>query len=141
MHDEQFNRVRNCPRCGRLYVRYHQPLCPACIEKREEGFALCREYLRDHPETTMKELSEETGVSVREIIQFIIEGRLILTKENKNMFYACERCGASIRAGRLCSNCENWLTSELKQIVQKDQENHSPSSNMRHKYRIYKPKN
>lgn len=141
MHDDQLNRVSNCPRCGRLYVRSHQSLCPACIEKREKDFILCRDYLRDHPETGMKELSEETGVDVREIIQFIVEGRLILTKENKNMFYACERCGNPIRTGRWCTSCANRFTSEVRKVVQKDQENELSSSNMRHKYRIYKPKN
>lgn len=136
MSANSMNRLDNCPRCGRLYIRYQQPLCPQCVEKREQDFSRCRVYLRENPDTKMKELSEATGVSVRDIIQFIIEGRLILTKENPNMFYHCERCKKPIRKGRLCSNCEQRLTKEVNELVQKDQK----QDPLGHKYRIFNPK-
>lgn len=142
MYKNAMNRIGNCSRCGKVFVRYRQQsLCPACTEKREQDFMRCRDYLRDNPETRMKELSEATGVSVREIIQFIIEGRLVLTKDNPNMFYHCESCGKRIRSGRLCSQCEKRLTDEVEKVVQKKHDRDSLHSNVRHKYRIYKPKN
>ena len=70
MNKNAMNRIGNCSRCGKVFVRYRQQsLCPACTEKREQDFMRCRDYLRDNPETRMKELSEATGVSVREIIR------------------------------------------------------------------------
>lgn len=141
MNAENLNRLDNCPRCGRLYVRHRYPLCPHCIEKREQDFSLCREYLRDNPETKMKELSEATGVKVQQIIQFIVEGRLIITKANPNLFYQCERCGGPIKSGRLCANCEQQLSSEVQHIVHKHHESEYETANMRHNYRIYKAKN
>ena len=57
------------------------------------------------------------------------------------MFYHCESCGKRIRSGRLCSQCEKRLTDEVEKVVQKKHDRDSLHSNVRHKYRIYKPKN
>lgn len=140
MNTNAFNRLGNCPRCGKLYVRDRQPMCRSCMEEREREYERCRDYLYEHPNSTMQELSKETGVKAEQIVQFILEGRLIITKDNPNLFYKCERCGAPIRKGKLCMNCEKRFSDEVKHIVQKHQKEHASRSDVRHTYRIYKPK-
>lgn len=124
----------NCPRCGKLFVRTFQKMCPECVKEIDEEFIRCRDYIRENPQTRMKELSEATGVKVWQIVQFIIEGRLVLTKDNPNLFYTCERCGKNIQSGRLCKTCAQQFTEEAKKIVQKDEK---PESHVRQSYRIY----
>lgn len=141
MDQGRINQLANCLRCGQLFVKVQQSICPACIEKREQDFGRCREYLRDNPETRMKELAGATGVPVQQIIQFIIEGRLIITTANPNLFYKCERCGNAIQAGRLCAGCQQQFGSEVQQLVQKNHETGVSLPHARHSYRINKREN
>lgn len=112
------------------------PICPKCIEKREREFERCRDYLRDNPKTNLTGLSEATDVPVQQIIRFIIEGRLIISTANPNLFYNCDRCGSPIRAGRLCQDCQQQLGSEVEKMVQKQEKKSTRTSDARHSYRI-----
>lgn len=136
MNGGQMNRLANCSNCGQLFVKVQVPICPKCVEKREKDFERCRDYLRDHPKTNLTGLSEATGVSVQQIIRFIIEGRLIITAANPNIFYNCDRCGSPIRAGRLCNNCQQQLGSEVEKLVQKKEKKSALPRDTRHSYRI-----
>ena len=102
-----------CPRCGKLFARGHRDICPNCIREIEEEYEKCVEYLKDHRHITIQQLSEATGVSVRQITRFIREGRIGINNY-PNMHYACESCGAPIRDGNLCPNCIKKLADEIK---------------------------
>lgn len=106
--------LSNCPRCGKLFVRTIQPECSDCVNEINRMFEMCREYLRKHRTATVTELSEETGVTVRQITKFIVERR-ISTDDFPGITYKCEVCGAPIIQNRLCDNCRSRLSDELKQ--------------------------
>jgi len=97
--------LRNCPVCGKVFLYTTRNLCPDCAAKEEEEFKKVRDYLYEVPGATMEEIAEKTGVSVKKILEFLKEGRLILKKDNANILLKCERCGAPILTGRYCEKC------------------------------------
>lgn len=115
-------RVQNCPRCGRVFVPAMHDVCQNCVKEIEEEYEKCYKYLRENRECTIYELSDATGVSIRQISRFIREGRLSL-KDAPNMAYPCESCGTLIQEHTLCPACRNKLAKELaraqEQIMQK----------------------
>ncbi|BAS28801.1 MerR family transcriptional regulator [Limnochorda pilosa] len=95
--------LRNCVRCGRLTDGRLGSLCPQCQREDAEAFEAVVDYLRDHPEANLMEVSQATGVDADHIRRFLREGRLELVGDPDAL--QCERCGASISTGRLCSDC------------------------------------
>jgi len=102
-----------CPRCGKLFARGFRDICPNCVKEIEEEYEKCVAYLKEHPNITIQQLSEATGVSVRQITRFIREGRISISA-HPNMYYSCESCGAPIREGSMCPKCLKKLTNEIK---------------------------
>jgi flagellar operon protein (TIGR03826 family) len=99
----------NCPRCGKLYVKNPMMLCVACIKDLNDEYQKCADYLRKQRTCTIYELSEDTGVSVKQITRFIREGRLSITGA-PNMGFPCESCNTLVRQGTLCDDCRSRLT-------------------------------
>jgi flagellar operon protein (TIGR03826 family) len=109
--------VANCPSCGRLFARGAKDICPACIQEIEKQFEACAKFLRENKGTNINELSEETGVPVRQISKFIREGRLDL-RNAPNMTYPCEICGTEIRSGHLCEECRGKMSRDYKHLTE-----------------------
>ncbi len=107
--------VDNCPICGKIYVKNFRGLCTACIKEIEEQYNACANYLRKNRGATIYELSEETGVSVKQITKFIREGRISLM-DAPNMSYPCESCGLLIREHTLCPACRSRFTRSFNQL-------------------------
>jgi flagellar operon protein (TIGR03826 family) len=97
----------NCIKCGKLFLRLRD-ICNDCYQKQEDDFNKTSAYLRDEPGSTIQEVSEATNVSVAQIRQFILEGR-ILVGQFTNLSYPCEICGSMIRTGRTCKSCMESL--------------------------------
>lgn len=93
----------NCTKCGKLFLRIRD-LCNDCYQKQEDDFLKVSTYLRNQSGSTIQELSDATKVSIAQIRQFILAGR-ILVGEFTNLSYPCETCGSMIQTGRSCSSC------------------------------------
>ncbi|MBA1334014.1 MAG: flagellar protein [Firmicutes bacterium] len=106
--------LRNCRRCGKLYVYTGRPICGSCIEEDEQLYKIVREYIEKHPRSTTFEVAEALDISVDKILQFLREGKLELSGDNINMLLECERCGKPIRTGRFCPECSADIEKELK---------------------------
>ena len=112
-------KLGNCPNCGKLFLRIRN-LCDACIQKQEEDYQKAAAYLREHPGCTIQVLSEATGVSMIQIRQFILAGR-ILADHFPNLSYPCELCGSQINTGKICGKCMK-SAHDLKLQVQRGAE-------------------
>lgn len=110
--------VRSCRSCGRLF-NYLQgaPICPACKKRLEEKFIEVRDYVRENETASIKQISEDNDVSVKQIKQWVREERLVFT-ESSPVGIECENCGAMIRTGRFCNKCKNNMASTLKQMYE-----------------------
>jgi flagellar operon protein (TIGR03826 family) len=107
--------ISNCPRCGKLFAKGIHDVCFSCVKEIEHEYELCVEYLRENRGATIPEVSEATGVSVRQITKFIREGRISFVQA-PNLVYPCEACGTPIRAGNLCDNCRQKFVKQAEQI-------------------------
>jgi flagellar operon protein (TIGR03826 family) len=96
--------LKKCPRCGKLFAYSALPICDACLQKEEADFVKVRDYLREYPNSGLKETCEDTEVSENLIIKFLKEGRLISTNAFIGVL-SCERCGKHINSGRFCEKC------------------------------------
>jgi flagellar operon protein (TIGR03826 family) len=110
----------NCTKCGKLFLRIRD-LCNDCYQKQEDDFLKVSTYLRNQSGSTIQELSDATRVSIAQIRQFILAGR-ILVGEFTNLSYPCETCGNMIQTGRTCSSC---MASINKLRLQDEEEERS----------------
>lgn len=105
--------VRNCRNCGRLFnVLANERLCPSCRQKLEDKFQGVKEYLNDHPNASVDEVSTENDVTVKQIRQWIREERLTFSKDSLEGI-DCEMCGKIIKTGRYCDSCKMKLANNL----------------------------
>ncbi|MDQ0116549.1 TIGR03826 family flagellar region protein [Paenibacillus harenae] len=105
----------NCPRCGKLFAKGIREVCTVCTRDIDKEYELCANYLREYKGAIITELSDETGVSIKQITKFIREGRISMVNA-PNMSYPCESCGTLIREGHLCDNCRNRLTNAAQEM-------------------------
>lgn len=111
--------VKKCRMCGRLFNYLGGPrICPVCKDELEKKFIKVRDYVREHPKTTLGEISEQNDVSLEQINQWIREERLEFSKDSPVTIY-CENCGAPIRTGRFCTKCKNTMASSLSDAFRK----------------------
>ncbi|GFN35870.1 TIGR03826 family flagellar region protein [Tepidimicrobium xylanilyticum] len=108
--------VRNCSRCGMVYVYDGFKICLRCRKSDEEDFKKVKGYLDENPGANISEVSEETGVSTKKIIEFLRQGRLEVADEH-NIILTCERCGTSIKTGRFCDKCTLEMQREFKKSI------------------------
>jgi hypothetical protein len=70
--------LSNCVRCGKLFaqIRKSDMACNDCFDLHETEFQHCKDYLRNHPSASLKELSENTGITLQRLASWISEGRI-----------------------------------------------------------------
>ena len=103
---------RNCPQCGKLFKYINRNLCPGCIAEEEKMFEIVREYVRDHPNANVIEVSTATEVPQRIIMHFLRDGRLITSSDSLVM--ECQSCGISISSGQYCDSCAQRMAKEFQ---------------------------
>lgn len=125
----------NCPRCGKLYALNFRDMCSDCVKDIEVEYQECAEFLRESKGATIHEVSEATGVTIRQITKFIREGRISI-ENAPNLSYPCEVCGILIREGNMCESCRTRLTKELRSVAMDEQPgNGSRDKKNEHTYR------
>jgi len=97
-----------CKRCGKIFRFYKSYYCPECLDEIDREFEKVRNYIYNNPRANITIISENTGVDEKVILEFLREGRLVLSS---NAGLKCEKCGAPIETGRLCDDCK-WQLKE-----------------------------
>lgn len=103
--------VANCPRCGKVFMKLKNPICPDCQSAEDELFEKVVDYLKENPGATVAEVATELDCDVSIINKFIRTGRL--GKVNPIWQAKCNRCGIQISSGELCEQCRLQLANEL----------------------------
>ncbi len=116
-----FDQLQNCPKCGKLFVKGVRDICPDCYEQVEEEYRAVAQYLRkkENRRANIYEVSEATGVSIRQIRLFIQQGRLSLA-DLPEMGYPCQSCSRIIREGNLCKACSKKLSRQMKKVLEEE---------------------
>lgn len=115
--------LRSCRMCGKMYsyIGKITPFCPKCMKELEEKFDICKRYIKENPGANIQKVSEETGVSVRMIKQWVREERLSFSDKSL-VGIECESCGANILMGRFCAQCKQKLANSLSNSIKKPQQ-------------------
>lgn len=87
---------------------YH---CEDCNSIDYDDYGIVRTYIEKHPGANAAEVEAATGIPQKTIRQMLKEERLEV-REDSATFLRCERCGASIRSGRLCGKCVLEVSKE-----------------------------
>ncbi|QJC53781.1 flagellar protein [Paenibacillus albicereus] len=111
----------NCPRCGKLFAKNFREVCPACIREIDREYEACCDYLRKNRGAAIHELSEQTGVAIRQITKFIKEGRISLM-DAPSLSYPCDVCGILIREDHMCDSCRQRLRGDVKRLQEAEEE-------------------
>lgn len=114
--------LRTCIHCGRMfsYSGFGHLYCPVCKVKDSENFEKVKDYIYKNGVATAIEVSEATGVSLKQIEQYLKEGRLEIP-QNSPIFIKCEKCNGDIRSGRFCPECAATLSREMKESLEFDE--------------------
>ncbi len=100
--------VRNCKRCGKIFVYAGVAVCPECLQKEEEQYKKVKRFLDEHPRAGVRETSDETGVPTEVVVEFVRQG-LLVTHAGPGGQLTCMICKKPITRGRLCPRCEGLL--------------------------------
>lgn len=121
--DGRVGETKVCVRCKRMftYLGFGHFYCPPCKKLDEVDFSKVKEYIYEHGTAPAFEVSENTGVSLDRITQYLREGRLEIP-ETSPIFIKCEMCSTDIRSGRLCPECASKLTKAMKITMNFDEE-------------------
>lgn len=120
--------IDNCPRCGKVFVKGFRDVCPACVREIDKEYEKCATYLRENRGASITELSNETGVTIKQITKFIREGRISLM-DAPNLSYPCESCGVLIQSNNLCDTCRTRLVNASKTLLSGEAQAQSHKSN------------
>lgn len=100
--------IRNCKRCGKVFLYAGAPVCPECLAKEEDQFRKVKHYIDEHSGAGVQETSDETGVPVDVVVEFLRQG-LLVTGSGSDGQLVCMVCKKPITRGRLCPRCEAAL--------------------------------
>ncbi|UOQ48311.1 hypothetical protein MUN88_20095 [Gracilibacillus caseinilyticus] len=116
--------LANCDRCDKVFVKTSRSICAECIKEEDKKFQIVYDFIkkRENRQATIPEIVEATGVEEDVILQFVKDKRL-RSSQFPNLTYKCERCGNPITKGKICENCSNEITSELRHQQEIEQVN------------------
>ena len=110
------NRPTYCEKCNGVMVfkGVGEYKCEDCGFVDYDDYGKVRNYIEQHPGATSAQASAETGVSQKAIRGMLKEERLEISA-NSSVFLKCEACGAQIRSGRFCNNCQTSYHRSLEE--------------------------
>ena len=118
---QHMDEVRTCKFCGAMfhYYGFGYGYCERCTPIDNEMFHRVKDYIWEHGTATMAMVSDMTGVSIKQITQYLRDGRLEIP-EDSDIYIRCELCGTNIRFGRYCQECANKTSKSLKSAMKMD---------------------
>ena len=107
--------IRQCKRCGKLFNSVSSPFCSDCLDEVDQAYLVVRDYIYDHPDSAIIEITAKTGVSEKMILQFLKESRLSIAESSGLL--VCENCGKPLSQGRYCQVCMGAIDKELERVT------------------------
>ncbi len=111
--------IQECKRCGKMFcfTGIGKCICASCKEEDEAEFEKVKDYIYENLSATIMQVSKETGIRVTRIKSYLRDGRLVIP-DGSAVFLKCEMCGADIKFGRLCRECADSLSNDLRHEMQ-----------------------
>ncbi len=100
--------IKRCRNCGKLFNSYGEAYCADCTEELEEIFEKVQDYVFDHENASVVEISKALDVDGKIILGFIRDGSLTL---GEGVYpFKCVRCGEPVSEGEYCDSCKGKLS-------------------------------
>ncbi len=111
--------LANCSRCGKVFsfLPGSRDVCQSCIKEEDDNYLKIFHFLSTRPSATASEISQATEVDIKEIYRYVRENRLRLVKIDTGL--CCESCGIPISQGKICDECRQKLSNEMKGEIDK----------------------
>ncbi|WNQ12589.1 hypothetical protein MJA45_06045 [Paenibacillus aurantius] len=61
--------LSNCKQCGKLFLRQKSAYCRDCQAANDEYYFELRRYIKAHPNSTMLEIHEKTGIPLAKLLE------------------------------------------------------------------------
>ncbi len=118
----QLSHLENCRICGRLFLKDHTDYCLDCFKEIEKQFDRVMKFLKSeqNQNATVEKVSECTMVSIKQITNFIRDGR-IYAEDYPNIGYPCTYCGKLIKKQILCKSCFENLSSDIDRSLKQEE--------------------
>jgi hypothetical protein len=82
--------LENCQKCGKLFIRRFEPLCPACIKKRYVEVQSIKGWIVSKKDPHLSDLEADIGISPEVFIEHLQKERF---KTRGKVKANCEHCG------------------------------------------------
>jgi len=117
----QSAKLDNCRICGKLFLKEYTDYCVDCYKEVEREFKCVTKFLENDKNlhTTIEEIKESTNVSIKQIGEFIRDGR-IFAEDFPNLGYACMHCGKVIKRQTLCNDCFEQFSSDVNKSYKRE---------------------
>ncbi len=113
--------IKRCKNCGKLFNSYGGNFCVDCVEELDEIFEKVQDYVFDHENASVVEISQALEIDGKIILSFIKDGSLVL---GEGVYaFKCSRCGEPISEGEYCDSCKSKLS---KLFAGATHSNHEP---------------
>ncbi|MCR4924012.1 MAG: hypothetical protein K5931_08420 [Lachnospiraceae bacterium] len=109
-----------CSKCGNVLVfkgggTYE---CEECKSIEYDDWGIVREYLYDHPNASVLDIENDTGVARRTVTTMLREGKI--HSVSKGGILHCKKCNKVIPYGHLCSECEKAIHQGAEQVARNE---------------------
>ena len=104
-----------CSKCGGelSYKSHGEYVCEVCGYTERDDFGKVRHYIDENGATPAAIISENTGVPIAKINQFLRQGRVEIP-DGSDVYIKCEKCGCDIRYGRFCPACALAMGKQIQ---------------------------
>jgi len=110
-----------CEKCGKLFSSIRgETLCQSCNAEFRDAQSKIRDYLRENPKATLMQAASATGVdsdSMKRISKEVVNAKFNAQRGKANAEHFCEMCGAPIKTGTYCANCQAELQKKAQQAA------------------------
>lgn len=76
------------------------------LKEEKEKFEQIRDYIMMYPKATVAQIAEANDIAPAKLFEWIKNERLEFSDNSRHAWFSCEKCGAKIQSGRLCSRCK-----------------------------------
>jgi len=127
--------LTNCRRCGKVFPKEYRDVCQQCAEIEVEDVRKICDYAEglNKPHISIEEISENTGISQKDIDLYLKRGRL--SRIIKKIQARCRICGATIndttKKGLVCDSCVKQMGRDPEQRKTIDEINNSQTIKVR----------
>ena len=112
--------IRNCRVCGSMFQYVGNRVCPKCTRYLEEQLQEVKAYIEEHKGATVREVSEEFDIPVKQIHRWVQEERLMFAPGVETGI-VCQKCGIPIPQGTLCQKCAQSLKNGLNDAIRRNE--------------------